>query len=52
MKYINDCIGILGLGSLSYGLYLVNTSLALCVTGSVLIIFAVVAARNSINVAQ
>lgn len=49
MSWLSDLIGIIGLSMLAYGLYLIDLSLALGVTGSLLIVLAVFIARKTTN---
>ena len=49
MNILSDLIGIIGFCFLSYGLYLVSLPLALCVSGALLIVLAVLMARNPGN---
>lgn len=49
MSWLSDLIGLVGLAMLGYGLYLIDLSLALSVTGSLLIVLAVFMARKTSN---
>ncbi len=49
MSWLSDLIGLVGLAMLGYGLYLIDLSLALSVTGSLLIVLAVFMARKTTN---
>lgn len=46
---VNDLLAVAGFASLTYGLYLIDLSLALCASGSMLTILALCMSRKAGN---